>query len=466
LRPVHVKLSLIAGIFSAGISSASAQSMGDVFTLFGGIVRERMVQTARQSWAGVSPAELACLQQVAQQQGTTVQALIQSGIGPNDGRVASWRAKCSPAAHSGGPARPASPYMIDGLRLGDSVSLGSPEYASYACSPSQQFVGFTWCQRRKKEQGSRGAFQSVNSILHQPNGTTAYVSRYIEPAYFANKEVQAEIQRLSGRFGKAAKMMSPPQLAGMKEAVIAVWADVELVPLDPESIAILAGGKSVTKGLLFDFLGDFERSAKAGLPVYQLAGGSDYLWSASVKENGQGHLRLTAVDVSRLSGKPEAPAVVAEPPPAAQVPAAPEPFSAPPFKRDAIGGQTRHQAWPGPNVLPDPQAGAAPRLELLALHQRIAGLLAAMPEGSPERATSLINVANIARRFKRWTSVHHDRADQRHQSNTPKAPPLVFSKMPRSQPRNIHEISGAAGNDCPACSNQGLMNSGWSRRNS
>lgn len=44
-----------------------------------------------------------------------------------------------------------------------------------------------------------------------------------------------------------------------------------------------------------------------------------------------------------------------------------------------------------------------PRHELLALYQRIAALLATLREGSRERATALINLANI-----RWALRQHE----------------------------------------------------------
>ena len=41
------------------------------------------------------------------------------------------------------------------------------------------------------------------------------------------------------------------------------------------------------------------RSAKAGLPVYRVAGGAGYVYSANFDENGRGHRHYVAADVSQ-----------------------------------------------------------------------------------------------------------------------------------------------------------------------
>jgi hypothetical protein len=46
-------------------------------------------------------------------------------------------------------------------------------------------------------------------------------------------------------------------------------------------------GQSVTKGMLFDFLGNFGVSAGEGFPIFQLGGGLGYVWDAHFDENGK-----------------------------------------------------------------------------------------------------------------------------------------------------------------------------------
>src|SRR5262249_10056269 len=56
-----------------------------------------------------------------------------------------------------------------------------------------------------------------------------------------------------------------------------------------------------TKGYFIDFIGNFARSAKEGLPVYRLSGGAGFVWVASYGRRGRGTLRFLAVDASALS---------------------------------------------------------------------------------------------------------------------------------------------------------------------
>ena len=85
-------------------------------------------------------------------------------------------------------------------------------------------------------------------------------------------------------------------------AYLASWGKVELEPLDNDSIKALAKGRRPNaKGYLIDFIGNFARSAKEGLPVYRLSGGAGFVWVASYGRKGRGTLRYLAVDASAIS---------------------------------------------------------------------------------------------------------------------------------------------------------------------
>ena len=86
--------------------------------------------------------------------------------------------------------------------------------------------------------------------------------------------------------------------------VDATWGKVTLEPLDRDSINTLADGKSPKVGYLVDFVGNFSRSAKEGLPIYRVSGGAGFLWVASFDQRGRGTLRLTAIDPSPASVSP------------------------------------------------------------------------------------------------------------------------------------------------------------------
>src|SRR5262249_47271711 len=81
----------------------------------------------------------------------------------------------------------------------------------------------------------------------------------------------------------------------------------------------LGGGKNPKKGLLIDYLRNFARSAKEGLPIYRVDGGPGFIWATSFDQKGRGTLRLAAVEVSRFSQPPDpAPVVVQTAAPAHQ----------------------------------------------------------------------------------------------------------------------------------------------------
>jgi hypothetical protein len=97
-----------------------------------------------------------------------------------------------------------------------------------------------------------------------------------------------------------------PHRSGIADGLIAIWGKITLAPLDQESRKILADGKSPKKGLLIDFIGNFVRSAKEGLPIYRIDGGPGFIWGASFDRKGRATLRLAAVDLSGfLSPPPE-----------------------------------------------------------------------------------------------------------------------------------------------------------------
>ena len=95
--------------------------------------------------------------------------------------------------------------------------------------------------------------------------------------------------------------MKMPHRGGLPDGLIAVWGKITLEPLEQESIKILADGKGPRKGLLIDFLGNFARSAKEGLPIYHIDGGPGFIWAASFDQKERGTLRQTAVELSGFS---------------------------------------------------------------------------------------------------------------------------------------------------------------------
>jgi hypothetical protein len=136
--------------------------------------------------------------------------------------------------------------------------------------------------------------------LHASDGTAWYINRYIEPTFFGPNDVQTEIDRLSAKYGERARQFHMPQRQGLPNAVIAIWGRIELEQIDAADASAVALERTV-RGLLVSYLGDLQRSAKAGVPVYRLAGGAGYLWAAAFSSEGRGALRLLTIDASQIA---------------------------------------------------------------------------------------------------------------------------------------------------------------------
>ena len=206
----------------------------------------------------------------------------------------------APIASAEAAPIPDLPYVVDGLRLGGRVALGSPSYLDYRCNPSEQFTGFTWCQKRRPETAPRGPYVSTSTILHSGDGTALYVNRFLEPAFFSGNEAADDVRRLAIKYGEPRYVTAAPA-ANAPRTLMATWGEVVLQPLDRARLADLAAGREVRAGILIDHIGNFQRSAAMGLPVYRLTGGAGYVWAASWDQAGRGTLRFLAIDPSRLN---------------------------------------------------------------------------------------------------------------------------------------------------------------------
>ena len=55
----------------------------------------------------------------------------------------------------------AAGYAVDGITLGSKLKLDSAMYREYKCSRSEQFDGFTWCQKSRRDSEKRGSFDLI-----------------------------------------------------------------------------------------------------------------------------------------------------------------------------------------------------------------------------------------------------------------------------------------------------------------
>jgi hypothetical protein len=173
------------------------------------------------------------------------------------------------------PAR-AEPYVVEGIKLGAAINTAAPGYRSFKCAPSEQFEGYTRCQRTKPS--VRATLSST--IIHASDGTAIYLAAKLAPVAMDRNAAQREIEELSREMKEQPRHVEwVPARAGSPAAVIAWWGRIELRQLKRAEVQDAADGYA--SGLLIDPLGDSPRAAKAGLPIYRIAGAAGYVYAAS-----------------------------------------------------------------------------------------------------------------------------------------------------------------------------------------
>jgi hypothetical protein len=123
-------------------------------------------------------------------------------------------------------------YVVDGLALGGRIDFDGQSYRGYQCTPSEQFAGFTWCQKSGLETDPRGQYMSSRSILHSADGTALYINRFLEPAWFSGNEADDDINARSKKYGAPSRIIPMPQQSSVPNGIIAIWGNVVLEPLD------------------------------------------------------------------------------------------------------------------------------------------------------------------------------------------------------------------------------------------
>jgi hypothetical protein len=297
----------------------------------------------------------------------------------------------------------ATAYAVDGVAVATQLNFNSASYRDYKCNPSDQFEGLIWCQKTRAEKG-RGS--RTYSVLHSKDGKISYINRSQESASFNPSESELAIERYSRELGESARLLKAPHRSGLPHGVIAVWGKVMLEPLDHDSIKLLADGKNPRKGLLIDYLRDFTRSAKEGLPVYRIVGGPGLIWAASFDQKGRATLRLAAVDGSGFTPPPEsapvgpiaAPAHQEEAPSAATVVATAAPAQQdelPPAAPVVAAAASAQQAElpPAPTVVATPAPADQEQVPATAT---VVATAAPTNQEQPARAATVVATAGSA----------------------------------------------------------------------
>jgi xanthosine utilization system XapX-like protein len=241
---------------------------------------------------------------------TLIGLLVCAGF--NLGLVQSFAQVQAPAPAQ---ARDKVSYGVAGLQLGSNV-IGSAEYREYSCAPTTQYAGFTGCQRRTTERSRRRRISTSTSFLQATDGSVVYISQNIEPVAINEDDARNEIARLSETLGKAT-LLPIQNSRGAPSGLIVSWGAVSLQPLSPARVEDIAAGVYAQPDLLIDTVGNLQRSARSGLPIYRMGGGAGYVWSINWINRRRAALRVVAVDVSRLpGGSVSTPQAVNAPPPA------------------------------------------------------------------------------------------------------------------------------------------------------
>jgi S1-C subfamily serine protease len=197
-----------------------------------------------------------------------------------------------------------SPYSVGGVFLGEKVPFGGAARLGYKCADSKKFEGFSWCIKGGSEGEARGQFKVWYSLMLGKDGTVVYVNRYQEPAYWKANEAKDDIERYSKKVGQEPRIVHLPPHPGFPKGTLATWGDVLLEPIVGEELRLLAADKPLPQGIAIDFIGDFTKSARQGLPIYRLAGGAGFVWAGSFNDAGRGTLRFAAVNASAYMLQP------------------------------------------------------------------------------------------------------------------------------------------------------------------
>jgi hypothetical protein len=169
----------------------------------------------------------------------------------------------------------AAPYVVDGFTLGEPVAAGSPNYRSYACTPSEDFAASTQCLRTQVR--SSGSTLS-STLIHAVDGTALYAMVHLAPVQLTRAVVQGEIDALSRQFNeRPAKVQWTAADNSTPATVLAIWGSIKVEKIHDDATDAVANGENAHLGILVGALGDPKVTLDQNLRVYRLTGGPGYL---------------------------------------------------------------------------------------------------------------------------------------------------------------------------------------------
>ena len=268
-------------------------------------MQSAIAQTTVAEWRKLPPLEIECIDRTLRSRGASVETFIRQGIVPTIPPVPELRRECRAQYVAPNPRRELaqtqdrgggsiSPqYKVQGLAVGDRAEIRGGRFADFRCNESKIFSGFLFCS---KSQRLNGASRSSTMLVGASDGVASYLSMSVKPAHLDRVSVEKEIERLAELYGARPRLMH--QSSNGRNAVIAIWGEIQLSPLNQSDISLIANDVQQTRGLLVDFFGDIKDSARQGLPIFVIGGRLGYLWSGSYDNTGIGSLRFMTSDAS------------------------------------------------------------------------------------------------------------------------------------------------------------------------
>ncbi|MEO7223206.1 MAG: hypothetical protein ABIY37_12095, partial [Devosia sp.] len=186
-------------------------------------------------------------------------------------------------------------YVVDGFSLGGMIDRSDPNYTSYTCGMSLSYRWSSECARISTRDGQLGQIVISSSLVHSFRGDVAYAEVHAAPVKLSRRALEKELDDLTSVIGEEPSSVSWSDAHGLT-SVTATWGEIRLEevndPLD-ESL--------VRRGALTDLLGDPQESLEQALPLFRLAGGPGYVYTASFSSDGRGDRHYVAANPRELS---------------------------------------------------------------------------------------------------------------------------------------------------------------------
>ncbi len=198
--------------------------------------------------------------------------------------------------HAGGPGW-AAEYVVDGFALGQPISSGGGDYASYDCHPSEDYDAAINCTKVQDRKGQAGKLVVSSRLIHAEDGISWLETVHAAPVKLSRQALEKELEDLARVIGEPPALVDwEPGYAPDLTAVVAVWGGVELNEIYypvPDDIDRPGG--------YFDLIGDPATSLQKFLPVYEVKGGPGYIYAANFDAEGIGHRYYVAVNPQDLA---------------------------------------------------------------------------------------------------------------------------------------------------------------------